>query len=464
MDKYTLKQKLGSGSYAEVYLIVEKSSGKEFALKMLDKQKAGRKGMKQALVEVDILRSLRHNNVIALYDTFDTPQALCMVLELVEGGELFDQIVALKHYSESSAARLTRNLCLTLAHLHENGVAHRDIKPENLMLKERVTAVSRDDVSDAMLGNIKLVDFGFAARFQDRPFTECLGTPNFIAPEILLHGLFNQIKTGYDEKADMWSVGVLAYILLCGYPPFHDQSRTELFKKICYGRFAFHPGTATRPSVWDRISDTAKHFVLSLMQRDPAKRLSAAQALQHPWLVSAAPDEPLPETQRALATLQKVKGAVHGIGAATRLLYLQKCKQLQQKANSGLVAMLTEMNDHNMSVCDLGTNYLGKRGIETLLTILPSLRIRKLVLSDNQIDSEIVAVVVPHLRSHPTVSAVDLRRNPISMLGARQLLSLLQANQRICELQMDFEECPSYRQKVEDQLARNQLAAMGMQS
>merc|ERR1711916_126151 len=148
-----------------------------------------------------------------------------------------------------------------------------------------------------------------------------------------------------------------------------------------------------------------------------------------------------------LATLQKVKGAVHGIGAATRLMYLQKCRAMQQKANSGLVAMLTEMNDHNMSVCDLKNNYLGKRGIETLLSVLPTLRVKKLVLMDNQIDSETVAVMIPHLRSHLTLVSIDLRRNPISMMGARALLGLLQTNHQLSELFIDYNECPSYQSK-----------------
>lgn len=458
MEKYTLKQKLGSGSYADVYYCIENSSGKEYAMKMLDKKKAGRKGLAQAYAEVEILRSLKHPNIIGLQDSFDTPTHLCLVLELVRGGELFDQIVALRHYTEDTAARLVRNLCLSLKYMNDQGVSHRDIKPENLMLRERVAAES---MTADMLTNVKLVDFGFAAQFRDKPFTDCLGTPNFIAPEVLQYGLFKDIPEGYDEKADMWSTGVLAYILLCGYPPFHDQSRTELFKKICYGRFVFHPGTAARPSVWDKISHSAKHFVTQLLQKDPKLRFSPAQALEHPWLAAAAPDVPLPEAQIGIATLTKMKGALYGVGAATRLMYLQRCKQLNMKANTGLLAMLTEMCDHDASTLDLRQNYLGKRGMETLMSVLPKLSIRHLGLIDNQIDNDVLTVLVPALRTHATLQSVDLRQNPISLMGARSLLGVLQQNPRITVLLLDYSDCASYKRKIEEQLARNAGLTVG---
>jgi len=457
MEKYTLKQKLGSGSYAEVYYCIENATGREFAMKMLDKKKAGRKGLAQAYAEVDILGCLKHPNIIGLHDSFDTQAHLCLVLELVRGGELFDQIVALRHYTEDTAARLVRNLCLTLKYMNDQGVAHRDIKPENLMLSEKVTS---DTMTPEMLSNVKLVDFGFAAQFRDKPFSDCLGTPNFIAPEVLQYGLFKEIPEGYDEKADMWSTGVLAYILLCGYPPFHDQSRTELFKKICHGRFVFHAGTATRASVWDKISQSAKHFVTQLLQKDPKMRFSPAQALEHPWLAAAAPDVPLPEAQSGIENLLalKMKGAVYGIGAATRLMYLQRCKQLNMKANTGLVAMLTEMCDHNASTLDLRNNYLGKRGMETLMSVLPKLQIQTLVLVDNQIDNDVLTVLIPALRQHPTIETVDLRQNPISLMGARALLGTLQQNPRITAMHLDFSDCKSYERKIAEQLARNSAA------
>eukprot|EP01002_Notosolenus_urceolatus_P000484 NODE_1118_length_1571_cov_78.861367_g921_i0.p1 GENE.NODE_1118_length_1571_cov_78.861367_g921_i0~~NODE_1118_length_1571_cov_78.861367_g921_i0.p1 ORF type:complete len:464 (-),score=115.94 NODE_1118_length_1571_cov_78.861367_g921_i0:104-1495(-) len=459
MEKYDMGEKLGSGSYAEVFLCKEKSTGQEFAMKMLDKKKAGAKGMKAAFAEVDILRSLNHPNVIGLRDAFETEKDLVMVLELVRGGELFDKIVALKHYSEDTAAQLARNLTQCIKYLNDQGVAHRDIKPENLMLRNK--HVEGERLTEGLLTDIKLVDFGFAVRFDQRPFDECCGTPNFIAPEILQFGIFKTIPTGYTERCDMWSIGVLVYILLCGYPPFHDKSRTGMFKKIVAGKFWFHKGT-----VWEKISEEAKDFVQRLIRVEPGTRMTADEALQHPWLLSARNDEPLPEALNELQIFnarEKMKGAVYGIGAVTRLMFLNKCKALNAKPNTGLLDTLTEMNDHNCEVLDQSSNYLGKKGISALVEILPTLTsLSTLVLRDNQIDNEVVQILCQGIRSHPTLASVDLRGNPISLMGARALLNTLQANHRIRNLDLDTDDCKAYKSKIQEQLERNRLEGMGV--
>lgn len=454
MDKYTVGQELGSGSYAKVYLGTEKATGKQWALKFLNKAEAGVQGLKAAQAEIDILRSCRHQNIIQMYDTFETADSLVMVLELVKGGELFDKIVALKHYSEDTAAKLARNLCICMKYMCDQGVAHRDIKPENLMLAQK--HVQGETLTEEMLTDIKLVDYGFAIRFKEKPFVECCGTPNFIAPEILQFGVFKTLPHGYDEKCDMWSIGVLVYILLCGYPPFYDKKRNNLFKKICQGKFYFHQGT-----VWDHISDEAKDFVMRLMVLDPKKRSSAEQALQHSWLATARSDVDLPETKSNLEMFnarEKVKGAVYGIGAATRLLWLQKCKGLGAKPNTGLDAAFVEMSSADDTL-DQSNNYLGRKGIQALMSVVSDLRIKNLNLSDNQIDNETVNILVQGVKSHPTLQRIDLRKNPVSLLGARALLGLLQINHRIIWLELDYDEAfIAYRAKIEAQLQRNRAA------
>merc|ERR1712083_331462 len=229
-------------------------------------------------------------------------------MELVTGGELFDRIVAKGNYTEGDAADLMKTLCDALAYLHEKNIVHRDLKPENLLYSSPA-----DDAT------IKVADFGLAriVSGKDMMKTAC-GTPGYVAPEILKN-------MGYDSGAvDVWSSGVILYILLCGFPPFYEEELPALFDQILHARYDF-------PSPWwDTICKGAKDLVMKMLEIDPKKRLTAAQVRQHPWVVSClggtVGDNKLPETIDALRKYnasRKLKKAARGIMAANKLKVLQ---------------------------------------------------------------------------------------------------------------------------------------------
>jgi len=212
--------------------------------------------------EIGILKELNHGHIIRLYDTFEDMSEYYLVTEMMTGGELFDRIVAKSYYSEKEARDVCKILFSALAYCHSKKVAHRDLKPENLLL------VSQDDDLQ-----IKIADFGFAKKVTSDEclLTQC-GTPGYVAPEILE-------GNPYGTKCDDWSMGVIAYIILGGYPPFIEQNQRELFKKIRKGSFEFHE------EYWSQISSEAKDMIASLLTVDPKKRLTCVEAIQNSWIM-----------------------------------------------------------------------------------------------------------------------------------------------------------------------------------
>jgi calcium/calmodulin-dependent protein kinase I len=228
--------------------------------------------------EVCILKRIRHPNIIQLFEMYEMENKIYLVMELITGGELFDEIVGRGTFHERDAAKVVQKILKAIEYLHMMGIVHRDLKPENLLLSDR----SKNP-------EVKISDFGLSKIFNETQLmrTAC-GTPGYVAPEVLK-------RQGYGNEVDMWSLGVITYILLCGYPPFFDQNNTELFKKIMSGRFQFD-----RPW-WDNISDKAKDFIKKLLVLDPSQRWSASQALRHPFIVDHCGT---PETQRPVVQAQ----------------------------------------------------------------------------------------------------------------------------------------------------------------
>ncbi|KAI8821384.1 kinase-like domain-containing protein [Fimicolochytrium jonesii] len=260
--KYELGSTLGTGAFSEVRLGVERNGGRKFAVKIVDKSKCkGKEGMIDT--EVRILQKVRHQNIIQMFEMYENENKLCLVMELVTGGELFDDIVKRGRYTEVDCARIIHKILLALNYLHDLGIVHRDLKPENLLLSDK-----------SKRPKIMISDFGLSKIFNDEEVmkTAC-GTPGYVAPEVLR-------RQGYGREVDLWSLGVITYILLCGYPPFYDQNNVELFKLIMAGNFKFD-----KPW-WDPISDTAKHFISRLLVVNPKDRQTAAEALEHPFIVS----------------------------------------------------------------------------------------------------------------------------------------------------------------------------------
>lgn len=260
-NSYKTGKMLGEGAFSKVYEGRSKD-GKIYAIKDVTKAKLTREDDLALRDEIGILRAFTHPNIIRLYEVFDEPEHYYLVTEMMRGGELFDRIVNKTFYNEKEARDVCKILFEALSYCHKNNVAHRDLKPENLLLMSR----SNDR-------EIKIADFGFAKRVTSEQclLTQC-GTPGYVAPEIL-HGV------AYGTKADMWSLGVITYILLGGYPPFIEQNQRELFKKIKKGQYEFHP------EYWGGISAGAKDLISKLLTVHPNKRISASEALRSNWVL-----------------------------------------------------------------------------------------------------------------------------------------------------------------------------------
>jgi len=263
-DSYSVGKTLGEGAFSVVKEVTNRTNKKAYAAKIVTKAKLTREDEVALHDEIAILKDCNHRHIINLYDVFDEVSYYYLVTELMLGGELFDRIVTKTFYNEKEARDVCKILFEAIGYCHQKGVAHRDLKPENLLL------VSRDDDK-----NIKIADFGFAKKVSSSKclLTQC-GTPGYVAPEIL-HGV------PYGTKADMWSLGVITYILLGGYPPFIEQNQRELFKKIKRGQYEFHV------EYWGSISSEGKDLIASMLTTDPDKRISAASALSNPWITGS---------------------------------------------------------------------------------------------------------------------------------------------------------------------------------
>jgi len=261
-EKYHIRQVVGDGNFAVVRVCYSRASRKEFAVKIIDKAKCqGKEHMIES--EISILSAIEHPNIIELEEVFDFPGEKYLVMEYVQGGDLFDAIAADIKYSEPVARDMVHDLADALQYLHDRMICHRDIKPENLLVIDKHTTKS-----------LKLADFGLAVAVREPLFTVC-GTPTYVAPEILA-------ETGYGVKVDVWAIGVIMYILLCGYPPFSSRTNNqeELFDQILSGLFEFN-----NPD-WDDISYPAKELISWSLVVDPLQRYSAKEILQHPWILA----------------------------------------------------------------------------------------------------------------------------------------------------------------------------------
>ncbi|XP_066582377.1 calcium/calmodulin-dependent protein kinase type 1 isoform X2 [Prorops nasuta] len=259
-EKYILKELLGTGAFSEVRLAESKEKpGQMFAVKIIDKKAL--KGKEDSLEnEIKVLRRLTHPNIVQLLETFEDKHKVYLVMELVTGGELFDRIVEKGSYTEKDASDLIRQVLEAVDYMHEQGVVHRDLKPENLLY------YSPDEDSKIMIS-----DFGLSKMEDSGIMATACGTPGYVAPEVLA-------QKPYGKAVDVWSIGVISYILLCGYPPFYDENDANLFAQILKGEFEFDS------PYWDDISDSAKDFINKLMCVNVEERYTCKQALAHPWI------------------------------------------------------------------------------------------------------------------------------------------------------------------------------------
>lgn len=264
---YKTGRTLGSGTYASVKEAVHIETGRHFAVKVINKRlMEGREHMIRN--EISVLKKISqgHPNIVTLWDYFETANNLYLVTDLALGGELFDRICAKQYFHERDAAKLVETTVSAVAYLHDNGIVHRDLKPENLLFR------SKEDDSDLLIA-----DFGLSKIIDDSTFstlnTTC-GTPGYMAPEIFK-------KQGHGKPVDMWAIGVITYFLLCGYTPFDRDNQNEEIQAICTADYAFEP-----EEYWQEVSESARDFIRRCLTIDKSSRMTAHEALSHPWLQS----------------------------------------------------------------------------------------------------------------------------------------------------------------------------------
>uniref|UniRef100_A0A3Q2XGM8 Calcium/calmodulin-dependent protein kinase IGa n=1 Tax=Hippocampus comes TaxID=109280 RepID=A0A3Q2XGM8_HIPCM len=256
-DVFDFKGKMGSGSFSEVFMVREKKTGKLFALKCLKKKHLTHSNLEN---EINVLKRIKHDNVIGLEDFYESRTHYYLVMQLVSGGELFDRILDRGVFTEKDASLVIKQVLEAVDYLHENSIVHRDLKPENLLY------YSADENAKIMVS-----DFGLSKTLEHGVMSTACGTPGYVAPEVLA-------QKPYSKAVDCWSIGVITYILLCGYPPFFEENETRLFSKIMRAEYAFHS------PFWDEISESAKDFIRNMMEKNPMKRFTTEQALRHPWI------------------------------------------------------------------------------------------------------------------------------------------------------------------------------------
>jgi len=263
LDKYTVEKEIGAGGYARCLLVKNKTTGQLYACKELQKNKLNNVASLKS--EIQILIKLDHPNIIKLYEIYENDNYIYLVMELCTGGELFDRIIQKteqgKQFTEKEVANIFQQMMSAINYCHSNKIVHRDLKPENLLL------ASQDENSP-----IKVIDFGMSRIFNNKQaMFDKVGTAYYISPEVL--------DGFYDEKCDIWSAGVILYILLCGYPPFNGNDDDEIFESIKKRKFVFPEAE------WANISKEAKDLINKMLS-DPLTRLTAEQVLVHPWLVN----------------------------------------------------------------------------------------------------------------------------------------------------------------------------------
>ncbi|XP_051282305.1 calcium/calmodulin-dependent protein kinase IGb [Dicentrarchus labrax] len=257
-EVFDIMEELGSGAFSEVYMVKEKKTGKMFAMKCVKKKQKRDLNLEN---EIAVLRRIKHENVVGLEDFYESHTHYYLIMQLVSGGELFDRILDRGVYSEKDASSVIQQVLQAVSYLHQNGIVHRDLKPENILY------YSQEEQSKIMIS-----DFGLSKMVEDDIMSTACGTPGYVAPEVLA-------QKPYSKAVDCWSIGVITYILLCGYPPFYEESESRLFSKIMKAQYEFDS------PFWDDISESAKDFIRNMMQKNPSMRYTTDLALRHPWII-----------------------------------------------------------------------------------------------------------------------------------------------------------------------------------
>ncbi|XP_067857259.1 calcium/calmodulin-dependent protein kinase type II subunit beta isoform X20 [Heptranchias perlo] len=301
-DEYQLYEELGKGAFSIVRRCVKLSTGQEYAAKIINTKKLSARDHQKLEREARICRLLKHSNIVRLHDSISEEGFHYLVFDLVTGGELFEDIVAREYYSEADASHCIHQILDSVNHIHQHDIVHRDLKPENLLLASKCKGAA-----------VKLADFGLAIEVQgeQQAWFGFAGTPGYLSPEVLR-------KEAYGKPVDIWACGVILYILLVGYPPFWDEDQHKLYQQIKAGAYDF-------PSPeWDTVTPEAKNLINQMLTINPAKRITATEALKHPWVCQRSTVASMMHRQETVECLKKfnarrkLKGAILTTMLATR--------------------------------------------------------------------------------------------------------------------------------------------------
>uniref|UniRef100_A0A673BSK1 calcium/calmodulin-dependent protein kinase n=1 Tax=Sphaeramia orbicularis TaxID=375764 RepID=A0A673BSK1_9TELE len=301
-EEYQLYEELGKGAFSVVRRCVKVLSGQEYAAKIINTKKLSARDHQKLDREARICRLLKHPNIVRLHDSISEEAHHYLIFDLVTGGELFEDIVAREYYSEADASHCIQQILEAVLHCHQMGVVHRDLKPENLLLASKSKGAA-----------VKLADFGLAIEVEgdQQAWFGFAGTPGYLSPEVLR-------KDPYGKAVDLWACGVILYILLVGYPPFWDEDQHRLYQQIKAGAYDF-------PSPeWDTVTPEAKDLINKMLTINPAKRITAAEALKHPWIshrstvASCMHRQETVECLKKFNARRKLKGAILTTMLATR--------------------------------------------------------------------------------------------------------------------------------------------------
>uniref|UniRef100_T1DG40 calcium/calmodulin-dependent protein kinase n=1 Tax=Cupiennius salei TaxID=6928 RepID=T1DG40_CUPSA len=329
-DNYELKDELGKGAFSIVRKCVQKHTGLEFAAKIINTKKLSARDFQKLEREARICRKLNHQNIVRLHDSIQEEGYHYLIFDLVTGGELFEDIVAREYYSEADASHCIQQILESVHHCHVNSIVHRDLKPENLLLASKDKGAA-----------VKLADFGLAIEVQgeQQAWYGFAGTPGYLSPEVLK-------KDPYGKPVDIWACGVILYILLVGYPPFWDEDQHRLYAQIKAGAYDY-------PSPeWDTVTPEAKNLINSMLTVNPSKRITASEALKHPWIcqrervASTLHRQETVDCLKKFNARRKLKGAILTTMLATR--NFSSRSMVNKKSDGG--SQVKESTDSNATL------------------------------------------------------------------------------------------------------------------
>ncbi|XP_028827420.1 calcium/calmodulin-dependent protein kinase type II subunit gamma isoform X14 [Denticeps clupeoides] len=340
-DEYQLYEELGKGAFSVVRRCVKLCTGQEYAAKIINTKKLSARDHQKLEREARICRLLKHPNIVRLHDSISEEGFHYLLFDLVTGGELFEDIVAREYYSEADASHCIHQILDSVCHIHQHDIVHRDLKPENLLLASKCKNAA-----------VKLADFGLAIEVQgdQQAWFGFAGTPGYLSPEVLR-------KEAYGKPVDIWACGVILYILLVGYPPFWDEDQHKLYQQIKAGAYDF-------PSPeWDTVTPEAKNLINQMLTINPAKRITAQEALKHPWVCQRSTVASMMHRQETVECLKKfnarrkLKGAIlttmlvsRNFSAAKSLL--NKKADVKKRKSSSTVQYMESSDSSNTTIED----------------------------------------------------------------------------------------------------------------